>query len=50
MRLTYVCGAAIVAVAILIAWRFLPARARVPSTIPDERVQALAVGVEDLAG
>jgi EmrB/QacA subfamily drug resistance transporter len=50
MRLAYICGAGVVLLAIFIAWRFLPARARVPSTIPDERVQAIAVGVEDLAG
>ena len=50
MRLTYVCGVGVILVALVVAWRFLPARGQVPSTIPDERVQALAIGVEDLAG
>jgi hypothetical protein len=42
MRLSYVCGAGVVLLAIFIAWRFLPAQARVSSTIPDERMQDLA--------
>jgi hypothetical protein len=50
MRLTYVCGVGVILVSVVVAWRFLPARAQVLSTIPDERVQALAVGVEHLAG
>jgi hypothetical protein len=50
MRLTYIVGVAIVMLAFVVAWRFLPARASVPSTIPDDRVQALAVGVEDIIG
>jgi hypothetical protein len=50
MRLTYACGVGVVLIAIFVAWRFLPARSPVRSTIPDERVQALAVGVEDITG
>jgi EmrB/QacA subfamily drug resistance transporter len=50
MRLTYLCGVAVVLVAFVVAWRFLPARAQVPSTIPDERIQALAIGIEDISG
>src|SRR5207249_5866807 len=37
MRLTYAFGVGVVLVAVVVAWRFLPARAHVPSTIPDER-------------
>jgi MFS family permease len=50
MRLTYMFGVAIIVIALIVAWRFLPARARVHSTVPDERAQALALGVEDIAG
>jgi EmrB/QacA subfamily drug resistance transporter len=50
MRVTYVVGVGIIGLAIFVAWQFLPARAPVASTIDDERAQALALGVEDVAG
>jgi EmrB/QacA subfamily drug resistance transporter len=50
MRVTYACGVAVLLIAFLVAWRFLPARARVPTVVTDDRVQGLALGVEDIAG
>ena len=50
MRLTYVFAVAIIVLAMAVAWRFLPARAHVQSVVEDESAEALAVGVEDIAG
>ncbi|MCU1462893.1 MAG: drug resistance transporter [Acidimicrobiales bacterium] len=49
-RFTYTFGVSIILLALLVAWKFLPARPPAPSIVADERVDALAVAIEDIVG
>ncbi len=49
-RFTYVVGVSVILLALFVAWRFLPARPPAPSLAPEEQLEALAIGIEDIVG